>query len=465
MSPPPSCDVAIVGAGPTGLTLAALLGRYGLSVVILEKQTAPYPLPRAVHLDGEAMRVLQAAGVADTFVSRMRVNPGMLFKDRDGTVLVDWSREMTVGPMGWHESYRFHQPDLEAALRARIDAMPNVALRWGATVSRVEQDSDGVKVVWPEGAIEARFAVGCDGAGSQVRAVLDTEWEDLGFRERWSVVDLHLTTDRGDLGDHSIQFCDPDRPATYVRGVGARRRFEMRLSPDAPEPDHEAIWQRLQPWISPADAQIERAAVYEFRSRLARDWQRGHVFLAGDAAHQMPPFMGQGLCAGLRDAANLAWKLAAVLGGSDAALMTSYSTERAPNARAFIDMSVALGRLINQTAAGQAPTGRMRSIWPDLGPGLGLRDGIGGALVPQIARADDQAAGGFYALVTAPYGLGLPEFNGGAWLAERGLNGVIVRPDGYALGGAADADGLRALAKIAEPWDKACRAHSASLTL
>ncbi|MDF0601584.1 bifunctional 3-(3-hydroxy-phenyl)propionate/3-hydroxycinnamic acid hydroxylase [Psychromarinibacter sp. C21-152] len=449
-------DVAIIGCGPTGALLGNLLGARGLSVAIFEKQPAIYDLPRAVHFDGETMRVFQSAGLAEAVLPETRVNPGMLFKDPAGRTLIDWSRDMSIGPMGWPESYRFHQPGLERVLRAGLARYPNVRLHESTAVTAHRQDDTGVTLTTDKGTYGAAHVVACDGTGSPTREALGIGLHDLGFHERWLVVDLRLTRDRPDLGDHSIQFCDPERPATYVRCVGPRRRWEMRI--DSGDPDHFApdeIWRRLSRWITPADADLERAAVYTFRSRLAARWREGRVFLAGDAAHQTPPFMGQGMCAGIRDAANLAWKLAAVHHGVDPAILDTYESERAPNARAFIQLAADMGQLINQTVQGHLPQGRMRSIWPDLGPGLGPRDGIGGALAPQVGRADDAAPTGFHLLTRAPFDADLPAAQGAEdWLAERDLFGVILRPDGYALDHAATPEGLHeALARHADLLD------------
>ena len=151
------------------------------------------------------------------------------------------------------------------------------------------------------------------------------------------MADLRLRQPRPVLGDHSLQFCDPERPATYVRGAGDWRRWEFRLEPDAPAPGLSQIWERLTPWITPDGAHLERSAVYTFRSGLAGAWQKGRVFLAGDAAHQMPPFMGQGMCAGIRDAGNLAWKLAAARHGLD--VLDTYERERKPQLAAINDLT------------------------------------------------------------------------------------------------------------------------------
>lgn len=428
--------VCIVGAGPVGLTLALLLNRYGVAATVVEKQAEPYPLPRAVHFDGEAMRVFQAAGVAKALEAETHVSPGMLFKNAAGEVLVDWSRAQEIGDTAWHESYRCHQPSVEAVLREACRAA-GVNLLEGVSVVGFSQNEDLVQVVLGNGeGIECGYLVGCDGANSLVRKALGIELEDLGFEEPWLVVDLVLKHPRPDLGDYSVQYCDPDAPATYVRGVGDRRRWEIRLTSDQ-VPDEADVWERLSRWITPRDARLERSAVYTFRSVLAERWREGRVFLAGDAAHQMPPFMGQGMCCGIRDAANLAWKLAQALQGGDDVLAT-YETERSPHLRAFVELSVNLGRLINATGHGAVPEGPMKSIWPALGPGLGARDAVAGRLAPQVfmnnERSDDVAGPWAYALTRGNEVPGLPNVvDTGGWLEAHGLMAVVVRPDGYVL--------------------------------
>lgn len=445
-------QVAIIGCGPTGALLGNLLGRRGISNIIVEKQSDLYPLPRAVHFDAETMRIFQSAGLADEVLPTTLVGKGMLFKDNDGQVLVDWSRDQTVGPMGWHESYRFHQPELESILRNGLSRFANTTLLSGCGVDGVSQNDDGVLLSLADGReIEAEYVVGCDGAQSFLRNALGVEYDDLGFKEKWLVVDLELVGSQGDYGDYTVQFCNPDNPATYIRGVGNRRRWEIRLSDHEDEPETDAqVWQRLGQWVTPDVGRLERSAVYVFRSCIAMEWQVGRCFLAGDAAHLTPPFMGQGLCAGARDAANLAWKLAAVLGGSDKDLLETYQAERQPNAHAYIDLAVRLGRLINQTAAGEAPQGVMKSIWPELGPGLGPRDGLAGTLAPQVKsptnlRSDDEAGGGFYVLAKEMFKCDLPVFVGASdWLVEKNAFAVIIRPDGYVLAGGSDATEISA---------------------
>lgn len=435
-------DVAIIGCGPTGALLANLLGQSGLSVIVLEKQLEVYDLPRAVHFDGEVMRIFQSVGLADEILTITHVNKGMLFKDQHGETITRWPRGQKIGAMGWHESYRFHQPQLEVILRAGLKRFPNVRFKAGSAVTSFKEQSGFVSLGLTEGErVVAKFAVVCDGAQSQLRQELGINLIDMGFCERWLVIDLLLKQPRPDLGDYSVQYCDPTEPATYVRGTGNRRRWEMRLDDELTNTvSEDEVWRRLKTWITPREADLERSAIYTFRSVLAEKWRAGHLLLAGDAAHQMPPFMGQGMCAGMRDAANLAWKLRSVCKGYDSRLLDTYQSERAPNVSQFIELSVRLGKLINQTAAGDAPTGHMSSIWPALGPGLGQRDGIGGTLVPQCVsgadRADDTALNEFYVLAREPLGSGLHEvICDHEWLSARGLFAVIVRPDSYALAG------------------------------
>jgi len=428
-------DVAIIGYGPVGATLANILGARGLDVLLLEREAATYHLPRAVHFDDEVMRVFQGLGLDRAITPGLMVSPGMRFVDRDGALLLDWSRPQGVGPQGWHVSYRFHQPALEDALRAGVARYPNVTVQARTAVHAIEQDAHGVTL---NGSIRARHLVGCDGAGSLTRGVIGGGFEDLGFDERWLVCDLILRRPRPDLGDHSIQFCDPARPATYVRGVGDRRRWEIALH-DGEAPDDP--WPLLARWITPDDATLERFAIYTFRSAVARRWRDRRIFIAGDAAHLTPPFMGQGLCAGIRDAANLGWKL-----GGDDALLDSYQAERAPHARAYIETAIRLGGLINTRAMalalGAAPAGpvRMESIAPPLGGfeaplgrpapqprlacGTLLDDRVGPrfAVLLHSDVADDTTLDGRGAVLIADPALD-------AWLTGHGAIAALMRPD------------------------------------
>jgi 3-(3-hydroxy-phenyl)propionate hydroxylase len=470
-------DVVIVGYGPVGATLAHLLGLQGVRTLVLEREAATYHLPRAVHFDDEVMRVFQTIGVADRISALTRINPGMRFVDREGLLLLDWPRPQEVGPQGWHASYRVHQPDLEEVLRDALAARDSVEVRTRCDAFLVEDRGDHVHLRYEDLSrgrivrIRARYVVGCDGARSLVRRFIETEMEDYGFHERWLVVDVLLKRPKPELGDHSIQHCNPARPATYVRGPGNRRRWEIAVLPDedctrittAPE-----VWRLLADWITPEEAELERTAVYTFHSLIAECWRRGRLLLAGDAAHQTPPFMGQGMCAGIRDAANLGWKLVLALrgyGGEE--LLDSYQRERHPNVREYIMTAVRLGGLINTCgseaalrAAMRAPDGtaRMESIAPPLGPGLGLGrhagrlfgqprlpdgrlmdDTIGNApvLVAECSLVAGLQVPACVALVTTEEA---PDVK--AHLARFGVSAALLRPDRYLFGTADTAEEL-----------------------
>ena len=276
-------DVAVVGLGPVGATLANLLAGYGLTVAVLERESVPYALPRAVHFDAECMRVFDAIGVAQEVGAGCHVSPGMKFVNANGQLLVDWPRPQEIGAQGWHSSYRFHQPDLERTLRARLAGQPNVSVHLRSEVYAIEESASHATVRYEDlscgrlKAIHAAYVVGTDGARSLVRRLIGSEMADLGLHERWLVFDAVLKRPWSVLGDHSVQFCDPARPATYVRGVGNRRRFEIMLHPgeDAAEMARpEAVWSLIERWMTPEDAELERAVVYTFHALVAQRWRR-----------------------------------------------------------------------------------------------------------------------------------------------------------------------------------------------
>lgn len=477
-------DVAIVGYGPAGATLAHLLGQCGLDVIVLERETAAYHLPRAVHFDAEVMRVFQWVGIAEAMEPLTARHPGMRFVDRDGNLLLDWPRPPGIGPQGWRANYRFHQPDLEKLLRERLAEMKTVTVRTRADVFFVEDQGDRVELRFEDmsrGKVEriaAKYVVGCDGARSIVRRYIETGMEDYGFHERWLVIDVVLNEDKPELGDHSIQYCVPERPATYVRGPGLRRRWEITVRPDEDSAEiakPERVWELLSPWLKPEEAVLERTAVYVFHSLVADHWRKGRLLLAGDACHQTPPFMGQGMCAGTRDVANLYWKLALVcqdkVRGTEAErLLDTYESERKPNAREYITTAVRLGGLINTcgteaalraalpTASGSA---RMESIAPPIGPGLGIGEKSGrlfgqprlgdGRLMDDVLKhrfvivAEQALAEG----LSLPSGVGLVTTDtspdAAEHLARLNTRAVVLRPDRHTLGCADTPEELAAL--------------------
>jgi len=344
-------DVAVIGCGPTGATLANLLAIQGNRVLVIEREAAIYHLPRAVHFDDETMRVFQTAGIADELSQLVYVNPGMKFQDKNGNELLNWPRDQNITAHGWHASYRLHQPDLEKLLRKQLNRKASIYTALGCQVQTVKEKTDHVEIICNNNVFSAKYVVGCDGANSLVRKTIGGDMEDFGFHEKWLVVDVILKHPRPDLGDHSIQYCDSQRPMTYCRSPGLRRRWEITLLKDESDADmrsEKKVWELLARWISPHEAQLERRAVYTFQSAIARQWHKSRLLIAGDAAHLTPPFMGQGMCTGIRDAANLAWKLTDVLQNSaDNSLLNSYQAERSPHAQAYIETAIRLGGLIN----------------------------------------------------------------------------------------------------------------------
>ncbi len=485
--PPPETDVAIIGCGPVGALLANLLGLQGIATAVLEREAAIYALPRAVHFDDEVMRLLQTVGLADAMLPLVHVSPGMKFVDDAGHLLMDWSRPQQIGPQDWHASYRFHQPELERVLKTGLARWPVVAVHMRTEVQALEPAQDAVLVRYQDletgrkGECRARYVVGCDGARSLVRQLMGSSMEDLGFHERWLVVDAILRRPRPDLGDYSVQHCSRVRPATYVRGTGDRRRWEIAVFDNEDEASVTAparVLQLLAPWVAPEDIDLERVALYTFHSAIARHWRQGRLLLAGDAAHLTPPFLGQGMCAGMRDAGNLAWKLARVLRGQgDAALLDTYQSERLPHVREYIELAVRLGGLINTKAMDAAVPGsvlgggepvRMSSIKPRLGPGLaaGWNEPAGQiAPQPRLAggiRLDDRVGYRFAALLCPDFAARLPaetldrlaardvaivaDAATHAWLEATGAEAVLVRPDRYVLGAARTVPEMQALA-------------------
>jgi 2-polyprenyl-6-methoxyphenol hydroxylase-like FAD-dependent oxidoreductase len=345
-------DVAIVGSGPVGSTLAILLAQLGVRVTVLERHAQPYPLPRAVHFDHEVGRILQGCGIGDGL--RAISEPADVYEWRNatGTTLLRFGR-IGDSASGWPLSSMFHQPSFEALLDERVRALPGVTLRRGVEVNALEIDGNGRGAIVrgaDDSTVHARFVVGCDGANSTVRTLAGMPVHDLGFFYDWLIVDVVLDEPRV-FDPLNLQVCDPARPTTAVSGGPGRRRWEfMRLPHEQLADLHEEsrAWELLAQWdVNPGNARLERHAVYTFNARYTEQWRRGPVLLAGDAAHLMPPFAGQGMCAGIRDAANLAWKLDLVLrGAAPDALLDTYQAERLPHARHVIDFSMELGKVI-----------------------------------------------------------------------------------------------------------------------
>jgi 2-polyprenyl-6-methoxyphenol hydroxylase-like FAD-dependent oxidoreductase len=410
---PPDVDVAVVGAGPVGMLLALLLGRKGWQVEIFERQPSPFGRPRAVHLDHEAARILQNAGIMDGLAPRTEVMDSYLWRNAAGAALLWLDGGADVPALsGWPASNMFCQPDLERLLAEAVSGRPEVRVRLGHEVTAVADG--GVRAIGPGGApvdVRARWVIGCDGADSRVRQLAGLDTIDLNYQAEWLIVDVQ-PAEPARWSPLNIQVCDPARPTTAVSGGPGRRRFEfMRLPGDDDDFGSAATaWRLLEPWgLTPANAVLERQAIYTFGARLVDRWRSGRMLVAGDAAHQMPPFAGQGLCSGLRDVVSLAWRLHLVLAGqAPEALLDTYGTERGSQLRAEIDFSVELGKIIcvldpaeaaarDENFAPLAEAGPMPlPDRPPLGPGILLPgDPHAGKLALQAPVGRDGSRGRF----------------------------------------------------------------------
>ncbi|MEY2421361.1 MAG: 3-(3-hydroxy-phenyl)propionate hydroxylase [Acidimicrobiaceae bacterium] len=437
-------DAIVVGYGPVGAVAAGLLGQAGLRIEVFESTTSVYHLPRAAHLDAEIMRVLHQLGVADEVLPSCAPVKGMHFINAGGEALLRFDA-------GEGQGWMFYQPDLERALRAGVERDPSVDVHRAHEVVSFQQHDDHVAVTVrdlgddAERIVRARYLIGADGARSVVRKQAGLGVEDLHFDQPWLVVDIVLRRNV-DLPTLVQQICDPARPTTFIPMCGARRRWEFMLLPGESAADMEKperIAELLAPWVEPDDVKIVRAVVYAFHAVLARPWRDRRVFLAGDAAHQMPPFLGQGMCSGVRDAHNLAWKLGLVVRGlAGDELLDTYEVERSPHVRSIIETAVALGGLLQTTDPAMAASRDAMMLNPDAQrperkemPGLttGMIAEGGGARVPD-------ASGSFELRVrTAPeLSSQLDEWwrsiGGRFVLSDAAAGAVVVRPDGYVFG-------------------------------
>ena len=392
-------DVAVVGLGPVGSVAALLLAEKGLSVLAVDEATGPYDKPRAIGLDQEALRILQETGVADDLAPSLGAYRPSEYRSASGELLRRIIPAPQPYPLAWPPYSTFVQPELERLLRTRLAERPELRIELGTRFCGLLQDDRKVTLSFAQRdrsfEESARFVVGCDGAWSPVREAVNLKLEDLNFDEPWLVVDV-LVNDSAQLPESIIQYCDPARPCTFVPGPANLRRWEIMLLPGE-DPgqmaEEQMVWNLLGKWLTPDQGQIWRKATYRFHALVARQWRCGRVFIAGDAAHQTPPFMAQGLNQGLRDAGNLAWKIAEVLrGNADAQLLETYDQERRPNSKTVITLTKELGRVICERDPDAAAvrdarmieevrTGRgeivRQSLLPPLTEGLLLREQSG----------------------------------------------------------------------------------------
>ncbi|HVR91558.1 MAG TPA: bifunctional 3-(3-hydroxy-phenyl)propionate/3-hydroxycinnamic acid hydroxylase [Novosphingobium sp.] len=380
-------DVVIVGAGPVGMFTALQLAQRGLTVDLYERWGTLYPRPRACGVDHECIRQLQGLGLIDELTPLLEpvIGPDMTyqFKDTEFETLlqIDWNRP---GASGWAQVNQFYQPDFERVLLRQLQASPNVTVHYDRELASLEQHDDHVTLdfIEPDNPAarfraEASYVIGADGARSTVRDLLGLNYIDLGFAYDWLVVDV-IPHEQREWKPYVMQYLNPERPTTLVGSGPGRRRWEfMRLPGETIDQLNtaEAAWELLVRWdITPENATLERHTVYTFRGSWVDQWKQGRVMLAGDAAHLMPPFLAQGLCAGMRDGLALAWRLGAVLGeGASEDLLESYGPERREHVVEIIRQAVDIGRIICMIDPAEVADrdARMKAAMKD--PALGLK--------------------------------------------------------------------------------------------
>ena len=488
--------VLIIGAGPTGACAALELARHGIASTVVDRWEGVYPQPRAVHLDDEVLRILDRLGVADRFAAISRPGGGLRLVDAELRVLGEFPREGVSPTTGFTRASMFDQPDLEALLRERLAETPEVTLLGGHEVTAIEELTQGrVQVharttgTGEERVLEAEILLGCDGANSLVRRSIGSTMLDLGFEQRWLVVDVRTGADlRQWEGVHQV--CDSTRAATYMRIGPERYRWEFQLLEHESAADFASITTLaplIAPWTTGVDVsslEVIRSAEYTFRAAIADRWRSGRVFLLGDAAHLTPPFIGQGMGAGIRDASNLGWKVAGLLDGSlSADVLDTYEPERSRHARSMIDTARLLGTIMTRggrvgdalraaavPVLNRAPVVRRRFI-DSATPALAgstlvasrTGDRLAGRLCPNAVdgqRVVDDLIGPGWALVTAAApspsdrreldvrGCAVVEVGAraelAAWLHGGRATAALVRPDRTTVASGRDVSALTA---------------------
>ncbi len=495
-------DVAIVGYGPVGCTAANLLGQLGLNVVVVERDPDIYARARAISTDEEVVRIWQQVGLADRLNADMQPGRGANFVDANGVPFV---RLLPASRGNGHPPQQFiYQPALEKVLREGVDRFPNVSVLLQHECLRLVPHPDGVELMLADlttdefRRIRATYVIAADGGSSATRAQLGVGFGGRTYAERWIVIDTRVL--KKWPGHDQLRFhCNPERPTVDCPTPLGHHRWEFPVRDEEDERDllsEEAIWKVLRgQGISPENVQILGFACYSHHVRFADRWRVGRIFLAGDAAHAMPPWIGQGMCAGVRDVANLCWKLGAVLNGSlPESVLDTYQTERLPHVKEVTNRAVKTGKLIIERnrwraaarnhlfrTASKLPyflTWLREHRWlPDArySDGLLARNGnrAVGWLIPQpwvrdekgdMVRLDDVVGGRWTVLHTGPASdwpdwraAGVPalqviapqsvpcadcvvDTDGSltAWLNGKGASAVVVRPDGFVYAGATD---------------------------
>ncbi len=473
MSDAPKFDVIVIGCGTAGLVLAQQLATDGIRVAAVDRWRLPVSFPKATHLDDETMRAFQTLGLAHIEPTFSRV--GMYrFYDPEWRPVMEFDMQLGETDQGWQSDYMFHQPDFEATLRGTVHEAPAATTFFGWQLSELEESGERVTAVLRDvvsGAeirIDGAFVVGCDGANSTVRQLMGWSQTDYGATHRSLIIDVHPFTPATKLPERdSFIRAGIRNPFTYVPIAHPRLRFEELLRPEDDVAEFERldhVYEVLSDWLRPSEYRILRADVYEWRAVIASPWRAGRVLLAGDACHEMPPHTGQGMCSGIRDAFNLAWKLRRIVRGeSSPDLLETYETERSPHIEVFVQTAAEMAKEIETMQSlppqeGPPPVTTRGQLRPRLGAGVFNEDDPwGGRLAAQPRIADgtllDDTVGFQFAIVgdqatldEAARNVGVhwgrlgvrvirdSSDQVGAWLERLNATAVLVRPDRYVFG-------------------------------
>ncbi|MBJ7328606.1 MAG: bifunctional 3-(3-hydroxy-phenyl)propionate/3-hydroxycinnamic acid hydroxylase [Solirubrobacteraceae bacterium] len=480
-------DVIVCGLGPVGQLLALLLGDHGVRTLAFDRAEEPYPLPRAAVVDDEVLRIFQATGLDQAILADAQVQRRASIVTAAGRAVEVFAAE--TGPLGHPPLVSINQPAIERTMLGALESRASVELRRGITLEAIGRRADGVDVfVRPVAGghseqITGRWLVGCDGGGSAVRARLQIPFRGKTAPQRWVVVDAKVDRPLRKV-PHPHFVGRAERPIVTLPMSPGRHRWEWMLHPGedpAPLLEPAALDAAIAEWLDGERAEIDRAIVYTFHTRTAERWRAGRVLLAGDAAHVMPPFAGQGFSSGARDAANLAWKLAAVVSGAPERLLDTYEQERRPHVAAMQRTAKAMGSVVQSTSPGRV---RARDAFLDAIDGTRVQRwlasnvkplptyGAGafavaphrlppkrtvGTLFPQTDRLDERLPRGWAAVAVDDVTQSLLEHEGvqvvdpgadAAWLTDRDLSWALLRPDRFVFA-AGGPDDVAA----------ACRAH------
>ena len=473
-------DCIIIGYGPVGALLSIFLSKLGLSVAVIDKNLDIYPLPRAIHFDEEVMRIFQMVNLSDQISKISRIGTkGMHFVDNEDNILMVRKGSDDIGELGWQKSWYFHQPQLEKLLRKNAEKEKKIVSFLGYETQKISHDSDLVTVksysksLKKELVLNSKYLVGCDGANSTTSDYIGKEIKDYGLKEKFLVLDLKVDNryqNIKNLPDFTVQHCDKVRPVTRCYISKKRRRWEVKILPSDNQEkflESKAIWKFLSKWIEKKNAVIERSQVYTFRSILKKKWFKNRIILAGDSAHLSPPFLGQGMCAGIRDVAVLAWRLK---GYASDKLSTkdliNYQEERFPHVSAFIKLASEVGKIMsNPDLLKKSEKSESMRLFdfpkPRLKKGFFYNCSLSGTLFPQFVesnkKSDDSLGYKFVFLVLKEdtfYDVGIENkillrktAKGFLkdWMQKNKIVALIIRPDKYIFGSAPDEKNVKLL--------------------